>query len=267
MLCIDKKGSKFYNVISIYWRNKMRLDQYLFINGFCDSRTKSQKIIKDGRVSVNGKCITKVSFEISDSDDVKISKSADYEFVGRGGYKLEHAFSQFSVTAKDKICVDIGASTGGFTECLLLYGAKKVYAVDSGTNQLSSRLKNNPRVISMEGFNARGLTSEHIDSNKADIIVMDVSFISQKLLYPAILNISNCGADIITLIKPQFEAGKQHLGKHGIVKDEKIRHKVVEDIINYAVEFGFEYVSHCQSPIKGGDGNTEYLLHLKTKTV
>ena len=218
----------------------MRLDQYLFINGWCDSRTKSQKIIKDGRVNVNGKCITKASFEIFDNDDVKVSESENYEFVSRGGCKLEHAFSQFSFSAEDKICVDIGASTGGFTECLLLHGAKKVYAVDSGTNQLSQRLKNHPRVISMEGFNARSLTREHIDSNKADII---------------------------TLIKPQFEAGKQHLGKHGIVKDEKIRHKVVEDIIGFAVEFGFEYISHCQSPITGGDGNTEYLLHLKTKTV
>ena len=244
----------------------MRLDQYLFINGWCDSRTKSQKIIKDGRVNVNGKCITKASFEIFDNDDVKVSESENYEFVSRGGCKLEHAFSQFSFSVKDKICVDIGASTGGFTECLLLHGAKKVYAIDSGTNQLSPRIKNHPRVISMEGFNARGLTHEHIDSNKADIIVMDVSFISQKLLYPAILNISEKGADIITLIQPQFEAGKQHLGKHGIVKDEKVRQKVVDDIIGFAVEFGFEYISHCQSPITGGDGNTEYLLHLKTKT-
>lgn len=243
----------------------MRLDQYLHINDYCDSRTKAQNIIKNERVSVNGKIITKVSFEVTENDDVKVSQSDDYEFVGRGGNKLEHAFSTFNLSAENKICVDIGASTGGFTECLLLHGASKIYAVDSGKDQLSPKLKCNEKVISMEGFNARNLTPEDICNDEADMIVMDVSFISQKLLYPAIQRISRSGTEVVTLIKPQFEAGKQALGKHGVIKDEKVRKKVVEDIITSAKEYGFEYISHCTSPITGGDGNTEYLLYLKVK--
>ncbi len=244
----------------------MRLDLYLYTNGFADSRTKAQSIIKQSRVTVNGKTADKVSLEISETDTVTVSESVDFEFVGRGGNKLEHTFSVFDYSAQGKICVDIGASTGGFTQCLLLHGAEKVYAVDSGTNQLSPKLVNDSRVISMEGFNARNLTKSDIDGNEAQLVVMDVSFISQKLLYPAVLAVSAKGADVITLIKPQFEAGKKALGKHGVVKDEKTRQLVVNDIIRYATDMGFEYVGHCVSPITGGDGNVEYLLHLKVKS-
>ena len=243
----------------------MRLDQYLYINNYCVSRTKAQNVIKDSRVKVNGKIVDKVSFDIGESDDVELLKSKEHEFVGRGGNKLEHALYYFNLDVNDKVCVDIGASTGGFTECLLMHGAKKVFAVDSGVNQLSPKLKSNAKVISMEGFNARNLTVEHINGEFASVIVMDVSFISQKLLYPAIKLIASDNADIITLIKPQFEAGKQALGKKGVIKDQRIRDKVIEDIISYAVDFGLEYVSHCKSPITGGDGNIEYLLHLRTK--
>lgn len=243
----------------------MRLDQYLFSKGLCDSRSKAQALIKENRITVNGNAVTKASCDVTDEDKVEVIKSESFEFVGRGGNKLEHAFQMFDISAENKICVDIGASTGGFTQCLLLHGAKKVYAVDSGTNQLSEKLRNNNAVISMEGFNARGLTLDHINGETAQIVVMDVSFISQKLLYPAIMSITQKGADVITLIKPQFEAGKQHLGKHGVIKDIKVRNKVVEDVIEFAKVFGFQYVSHCQSPITGGDGNVEFLLHLKVK--
>lgn len=244
----------------------MRLDLYLHTNAFADSRTKAQNLIKQGRVTVNGKVIQKASEEVCDNDSILIAKGETADFVGRGGNKLEHTFSVFNYSCKDKICVDIGASTGGFTQCLLLHGAKKVYAVDSGTNQLNEMLRADERVISMEGFNARSLTKNDICGDEAQIVVMDVSFISQKLLYPAILNVAAPDCDVITLIKPQFEAGKNALGKHGVVKDEKTRQNVVNDVISFAKEMGFEYVEHCTSPITGGDGNVEYLLHLKVKS-
>ena len=243
----------------------MRLDQYLYINEFTESRTKAQNLIKQGRVSVNGTTVSKVSFEVSDSDDVIIACSDEIEFVGRGGNKLEYTFGVFKYSVENKICVDIGASTGGFTQCLLMHGAKLVYAIDSGKNQLNSVLKKDVRVISIEGFNARNLTKPIIDDNIADVVVMDVSFISQKLLYPAISAISKSGTDVITLIKPQFEAGKSAIGKKGIVKDEKVRKQVVQDVIDSAISHGFEFVNVCESPITGGDGNVEYLLHLKVK--
>ncbi len=243
----------------------MRIDNFLYINNFCSSRTKAQNLIKEGRVTVNGIETTKPSFEVSDSDKIEIIKSEVHDYVGRGGLKLEHAIKTFNISVKDCVCVDIGASTGGFTECLLLCGASKVYAVDSGKDQLDYRLKKDGRVVSIEGFNARYLTSADINDEKADAVVMDVSFISQTLLYPAILSVAKHDADVITLIKPQFEAGKQALGKHGVIKDEKTRIMVVENIIKKAEEIGFHYISHCVSPIKGGEGNIEYLLHLKVK--
>lgn len=245
--------------------SRLRLDLYLSENGFCDSRSKAQVIIQDGRVSVNGSVISKASFDVKDGDTVSVSESEKTEFVGRGGNKLEHTFSAFNYTAENKICLDIGASTGGFTQCLLLHGAKCVYAVDSGKDQLAKALRLNERVTSIEGFNARNLTCDDLDGNKMDVIVMDVSFISQKLLYPAILRVANKGCDVITLIKPQFEVGKQYIGKKGIVKDEKIKKKTINDIIEYAKEMGFEYITHTESPITGGDGNQEFLLHLKVK--
>ena len=145
----------------------------------------------------------------------------------------------------------------------LLHGAGCVYAVDSGKDQLVASLKEDSRVISIESFNAKNLSCDVLNGTMMDIVVMDVSFISQKLLYPAILRVAKKGADVITLIKPQFEAGKQNIGKKGIVKDEKVRKKVVEDIIEFAKQSGFTYIAHTDSPIVGGDGNKEYLLHLK----
>lgn len=241
----------------------MRLDLYLFSNNLTDSRNKAQRLISDSRVTVNGKVITKTSFDVSEKDKVEIISSDEIDFVGRGGKKLEHTFKCFNYEVNDKICLDIGASTGGFTQCLLLHGAKCVYAVDSGKDQLVKSLKYDSRVVSIESFNAKNLTCDILDNCQMDIIVMDVSFISQKLLYPAILRVAKKGADVITLIKPQFEAGKQNIGKKGIVKDEKVRKRVIDDIIEFAKQSGFTYIAHTDSPIEGGDGNREYLLHLK----
>lgn len=239
----------------------MRADTYLFEKGYVSSRTKAKELIDSGRVSVNGKAVIKPSAEISESDSVKVAPSDKTEFVGRGGLKLEAALDYFNVSPCGLICADIGASTGGFTDCLLKRGAKKVYAIDSGTGQLAPELRADERVVSLEGVNARYIASDDISGDTADVVVMDVSFISQKLLYPAIKNIAADGAHIITLIKPQFEAGRENIGKNGIVKDEKTRLKVIEDIIENASMFGFESQGHIISPIKGGSGNTEYLIH------
>lgn len=243
----------------------MRLDLYLAERAFCDSRSKAQSLIRDNRVLVDEKVITKASFDVSDENVVTVLPSEKKEFVGRGGNKLEHAFEVFGIDAVGKVCLDIGASTGGFTECLLNHGAKCVYAVDSGTNQLAKSLLFDERVISIEGFNARNLTVDSLDGKSMELIVMDVSFISQKLLYPAILRVAKKGCEVVTLIKPQFEAGRQYIGKKGIVKDERVRKSVVKDIISFAEESGFEFLKLTESPITGGDGNVEYLLYLKVK--
>lgn len=243
----------------------MRLDQYLVVNGYFSSRSKAQNAISDMRVIINGNKVTKASYDVNENDIIEIEKTDKIEFVGRGGEKLEHTFACFDYSVENKVCLDIGASTGGFTQCLLMHGAEFVYAVDSGKGQLAESLFFNERVVSIEGFNARNLTVDTLDNNYVDVVVMDVSFISQKLLYPAILRVAKKGADVITLIKPQFEAGKQFIGKKGIVKDPKIKKKVVDDIINFAVEMGFDYVAHTESPITGGDGNQEFLLHLRIK--
>ena len=243
----------------------MRIDLYITLNNPMLTRSKAQKLIEENRVKVNGKIVTKASFDVDDGSCVEIIASQETEYVGRGGYKLEHALKSFDVDVKDKTALDIGSSTGGFTQCLLLNGAKRVYAVDSGKGQLAAELLADERVVSIEGFNARNLTTDEIGGCFMDVVVMDVSFISQKLLYPAILRVAKSGADVITLIKPQFEAGKQNVGKKGIVKDDKIRNKCIDDIIEYAKSMGFEYISHTDSPILGGDGNKEFLLHLKVK--
>lgn len=243
----------------------MRIDTYLCSQGFCKSRSKAQKALAENRVTVNGKTVNKASFEVGYEDKIELLPSSHTEFVGRGGNKLEHALDFFEIDPTDKICVDIGASTGGFTQCLLMRGAKCVFAVDSGKEQLASELLSDKRVISIEGFNARNLTVDELSGNEADIVVMDVSFISQKLLYEAILRVAKKNADIVTLIKPQFEVGKANIGKKGIVKDEKVRKKAVEEVIECAKQSGFEYVSFTNSPILGGDGNEEFLLHLRAK--
>ena len=241
----------------------MRLDTYLFEKGFATSRTKAKELIENGRISVNDKVVLKSSFDVSADDKISVEPSDKTEFVGRGGLKLEAALDAFGIDCNDRVCADIGASTGGFTDCLLQRGAKKVFAVDSGTGQLVKELLEDKRVVSIEGMNARYMTKDDLDGERVSLVVMDVSFISQKLIYPAIKNIALDGADIVTLIKPQFEAGRENIGKNGIVKSDKVRIKVIDDIIENAKLFGFEKCGLIESPIKGGSGNTEYLIHLK----
>ena len=236
----------------------VRLDVALTENGTCESRTKAQELIKSGAVTVNGKTVTKPSFPVEISDSVNADTEGVCPFVSRGGLKLQAALDSFSLDVSGAVCIDIGASTGGFTDCLLKCGAVKVFAVDSGTSQLHPSLKADGRVICMENTNARYLTASDIGQD-IDVAVMDVSFISQTKLYPAVASVLKNKGVLVSLIKPQFEVGKSGIGKGGIVKDAKLTDKTVKSVIDVASGYGLQCEGKIVSPIKGGDGNTEYL--------
>lgn len=233
----------------------MRLDVYLTENGMCKSRTAAQSLIKNGGVSVNGKPCEKPSAEVSEGDSVEIT-GEQLRYVGRGGLKLEGAINAFGLDLNGLTCLDIGSSTGGFTDCMLQYGAEKVYAVDVGTDQLDEKLRSDGRVISMEQTDIRTAQLPEM----VDFVGTDVSFISLKQVIPHIFRLLKDGGRAVALIKPQFEAGKKALTKKGIVKDEKDRRRVVEDITEFARLSGFEVTGVTTSPIHGGDGNIEYLM-------
>jgi len=237
----------------------MRLDVYLTENGFCESRKKASDLIKACNVFVDGKCVQKASFDLDPEKETEIKIIGDIcHYVGRGGLKLERALDYFKIDVSGLVCADIGASTGGFTDCLLQRGAKKVYAVDSGKDQLHKRLRQDERVVCMEETNARYLTSAAL-GEKCDLAVMDVSFISQTLLYGSVYNTLKENGRFISLVKPQFEAGRENIGKKGIVKDESVRRAVCDKIRSFAQNSGFECIEIIDSPILGGDGNKEYL--------
>lgn len=234
----------------------MRADVYLVSNRYADSRTRAARLISEGKVFIDGRAVEKASEEISDSEhDVMITEKDRY--VGRGGLKLEAALDQFGVDVNGKRCIDVGASTGGFTDCLLQKGAAAVYAVDSGRDQLHPKLRADGRVTNIEGFNARELSKENF--GVFDIAVMDVSFISQTLIHPALSSVLADGAIYVSLIKPQFESGRSALGKNGIVKNPKDRENAILRVLESAYLNGFETKALIQSPIEGGDGNREFL--------
>ena len=238
----------------------MRADVYLASHGFAQSRERAKKMIEQGRVSVNGAVIDKSSKNICDEDFISVSPPEEYEFVSRGGLKLEYALEYFNISVEGLTAADLGASSGGFCDCLLKHGIKKIYAVDCGSGQLDPKIKNDKRVISMENTNARYI-DESLFGEKVDFVVMDLSFISQILVFPAISRILKNGGVLVSLIKPQFEAGRTNIGKKGIVKDKKARDAAVQNVLKNAELFGL--YPRCQgpveSPIKGGDGNTEFL--------
>ncbi|MBQ9151972.1 MAG: TlyA family RNA methyltransferase [Clostridia bacterium] len=262
----------------------MRIDLYLVKEGCADSRTLAQKLIADGAVTVDGRPIRKPSEDIPEGEHtITVATTADTRYVGRGGLKLEAALDAFSVDVTGCVAADIGASTGGFTDCLLQKGAACVYAVDAGHGQLHPRLLADPRVRSAEGMNARSLTpadlcrveaewlATHGEATLApfegivDGIVMDVSFISQTLLHPALSGILRDGGWMISLIKPQFELTKSALNKQGLVKQERDRKAAVERVLTSAAACGFASVSVIPSPIEGGDGNKEFLAYFIRK--
>ena len=238
----------------------MRLDVFLSEHGYVNSRTDAKNFIVGGFVRVGGKTVTKPSYDVTDGDtEISVDKTAK-KYVSRGGLKLEGAISEFGLDVASRLAVDIGASSGGFTDCLLKHGACHVIAVDSGTNQLSPILRADSRVTVLENFNARYMTPSDF-GYEPNLAVMDVSFISATLIFPALHNVLSDGADFVCLIKPQFEVGREHIGKGGIVKSEDERQSAVKKVISSAKAVGFEYITHTHSPILGGDGNTEYIAH------
>ncbi len=238
-------------------RIKKRLDVYLVEKGFCQSRALAQKLINDSSVEVNGKIQTRTSFPVFEDDEIAVLENKILNYVSRGALKLETALDEFCVDPQGLTALDIGASTGGFTDVLLQRGAVKVYAVENGSGQLHEKLLSDSRVVSLENTDARTLTDDLVPP--CDIAVMDVSFISQTLLHKAVSERLKDGGVFISLIKPQFEAGREHLNKKGIVKDEKVRRSVIDKVVENAKLYGFEFVKSCQSQITGGDGNIEYL--------
>ncbi len=236
----------------------MRLDQYLAEKGLCKSRTAAQSLIKSGGVSVNGAPCGKPSADVSDGDEVTIT-GEQLKYVGRGGLKLEGAIDAFGIQLTGLVCLDIGSSTGGFTDCMLQNGAARVYAVDVGTDQLDPKLRADSRVVVMEQTDIR--TAQLPE--QVDFVGTDVSFISLKQVIPHINRLLKAGGRAAALIKPQFEAGRQALSKKGVVRDEKTRRKVVEDITQFAGQCGFALLGVTESPVQGGDGNTEYLMYIE----
>lgn len=241
-----------------------RLDYVLVSRGIAPSRSSAKEMILSGAVTVNGKSVTKPSAEISDSDVVESSVQQIY--VGRGALKLEKAAEVFGLTFEGKICLDIGASTGGFTDFMLRNGAARVFAVDVGSDQLAESLRTDSRVVSMEKTDIRTVTTDDL-GGPVDFICTDVSFISLKMILPKIHELLKDGETAAVLIKPQFEAGKSRIGKRGIVKDMKVHVNVLDDIDRFAAELGLVPECYCFSPIKGGSGNIEYLMKLRKDTV
>jgi 23S rRNA (cytidine1920-2'-O)/16S rRNA (cytidine1409-2'-O)-methyltransferase len=240
---------------------KERLDVLLVSQNLVESRQLAQRLIIAGEIKVNGHPMTKPGAKIDVASHLEVKNKPRY--VSRGGLKLEGALNSFPVSCTDKVCLDIGASTGGFTDCLLQHGATKVHAIDVGTNQLVWKLRNDPRVIVKEKFNARYMTIEDI-GEMVDLIVSDVSFISLTKILPAAFPLLKEGGDALVLIKPQFELQPENIGAGGIVRDPALRQQAVDKIRRFVTEdLGRSWMGCTDSPITGTDGNHEFLAWLK----
>ena len=243
---------------------KERLDVLLVNRGLASSREKAKAVIMSGIVFVDGEREDKAGATFDSKVTIEI-KGKTLPYVSRGGLKLEKAVEQFGFSLENKICMDIGSSTGGFTDCMLQNGAVKVYSVDVGHGQLDWKLRNDQRVVVMEKTNIRYVTPEDI-GEALDFASVDVSFISlTKVLLPAWELLKEEG-EIVALIKPQFEAGREKVGKKGVVRDSRVHEEVIDMVVNFAVQNGFEALHLDYSPIKGPEGNIEYLLHIKKRT-
>ena len=239
---------------------KIRLDARIFNLGLTESREKAKAFIMAGQVYVNGMKATKAGMTVVEEDEIEVRGTS--EFVSRGGHKLKKAMNSFPISLQDKICMDVGASTGGFTDCMLQNGACKVYSVDVGYGQLAWKLRSDSRVVNLERTNIRYITDEQVP-DKINFASVDVSFISLCLVLPAIYPILADDGECVCLIKPQFEAGKEKVGKKGVVRDRNVHSEVIEKIYNFAIEKGFFVAGLDYSPIKGPEGNIEYLIYLK----
>lgn len=244
---------------------KVRLDRLLQERGLAASRQRAQALILAGKVLVDGQKIEKAGAPVEAQSQVRLL-GEDLKYVSRGGVKMEHALNHWKIDVRDKVCLDIGASTGGFTDCLLQHGAKRVIAVDTGRGQIDFRLRQDPRVRLLEKTNARYLTREQL-GEMADLIVIDVSFISATLVLPPVIGAAfpdsaenRSGRQIIVLVKPQFEAGRENVGKRGIVRDEKVQKAAVEKVRLALLTAGAIDTDVVESPILGAEGNREFLL-------
>ncbi len=245
---------------------KERLDKVIKQRRLVRSRSRAQRMIEAGRVKVDGRVITRPGHPIDSEAEIEILRIEVLGFeryVSRGGEKLEAALEQFQVDPKGQVCLDIGASTGGFTDCLLQHGAKKVYAIDVGHDQMHAKIRRDPRVIAREGINARYLEPQDI-GEPIDLVVVDVSFISLKLVLPPLVDIIAPDGEIVALVKPQFEVGKERLPSDGVVKDTADRDAVLTDIRKFIEsETPWIVASEMKSPIKGDKGNVEFFVHAR----
>jgi 23S rRNA (cytidine1920-2'-O)/16S rRNA (cytidine1409-2'-O)-methyltransferase len=238
---------------------KIRLDRLLVEHGWADSREKAQAMILAGQVLVNEQKIQKCGAQVSRQASLRLL-GEPMKYVSRGGLKLEAALDHFRVAVNGKICLDIGASTGGFTDCLLQRGAVKVFAVDVGTNQLDWKLRRHPRVVVREKTNARYLTCDQIGM-AADLVTLDVSFISATMILPVLPPLLNPGAELLVLVKPQFEVGRGQVGKGGVVRNPRLQQQAVAKVTRKLLELGLSQVGCVESALPGASGNREYFVH------
>lgn len=240
---------------------KVRLDLYLVQKGFTESREKAKALIMSGIVYVNDQKELKAGRDVKTDDIVEV-RGSTLKYVSRGGLKLEKAMQEFPINLTDCTCMDIGASTGGFTDCMLQNGAKKVYSIDVGYGQLAWKLRSDERVVNMERTNFRYVTHEQIPE-EIDFASVDVSFISLKIILPVMYELLKMNGEAVCLIKPQFEAGREKVGKKGVVRDVNVHTEVIENIVSFAASQKFKVSGLSFSPVKGPEGNIEYLVYLK----
>lgn len=239
---------------------KRRLDVYLVEEGLCSSRELAKSLIMAGKVFVNNQRSDKAGDTVGEKDAVEL-RGEVLKYVSRGGLKLEKAMKSFPITLMGKVCMDIGASTGGFTDCMLQNGAAKVFAVDVGYGQLAWKLRCDERVVNMERTNIRFVTKEMIET-ELEFVSIDVAFISLKLVLPVAYELMKDGAEMVALIKPQFEAGRENVGKKGVVRDINVHKSVVSEITDFSQNMGFSVKGLDFSPIRGPEGNIEYLMYV-----
>lgn len=240
---------------------KQRLDVAVFERGLAPSREKAQALIMAGQIYLNGQKVSKAGASVKPEDQIELH-GTQLPFVSRGGLKLNKAMQCFPITLEQKICMDVGASTGGFTDCMLQNGARKVYAIDVGYGQLAWKLRTDERVVNLERTNFRYVTQEQV-RDPIDFASVDVSFISLRLILPVLFCLLQEGGEAVCLIKPQFEAGREKVGKKGVVRDPATHRQVIETVCSFALETGFSILGLTFSPVKGPEGNIEYLLYLK----
>ncbi|WP_066873056.1 TlyA family RNA methyltransferase [Clostridium mediterraneense] len=242
-------------------KKKERLDVILVDKGFFESREQAKRSIMAGEIFVDDKRVDKAGEKIDIEANIEF-KGSKQPYVSRGGFKLEKAINSFGIDINGSICMDIGASTGGFTDCMLQNGASKVYSIDVGYGQFAWKLRTDPRVVCLERTNVRYVTDEQVP-DKCDFASIDVSFISLTTIMPAVMNLLKEDGEVMALIKPQFEAGKGKVGKKGVVREPEIHKEVIEKIVNYALSNNLNILNIDFSPIKGPEGNIEYLIYLR----